>query len=274
VTTIGSALRGRDGITINGGVITLNSAGDAIRTTLISDTAVGTVEINAGTIDITTTGDGIQSVSDIEINGGNIRIDARDDGIFTGDSIIVRGGNIDIVKSMEGFEGRDITVTGGDIRIVASNDGLNARFPQDDDSRSRVPFIRISGGKVQTITQKDAIESDGYIYLEGGQLHVSGIPTGRPVGEMVITSGELINTGNALNIAEHSEQPYILADAIGKQTEGSLIEVKDNNNNIISSFTAPNAFANFIVFSSPEFKSGERYYFYINGERKHEANAI
>ncbi|MCL2577278.1 MAG: carbohydrate-binding domain-containing protein [Defluviitaleaceae bacterium] len=272
VVTEGSALRGRDGVIINDGVITLRSDGDGIRTTLDSDTGRGFVTINGGTIDINTGGDAIESISNVTINGGDIRIRSRDDGIHTGDSIIITGGNLEILESSEGIEGRDVTIEGGNISITAINDGINARYPMvaDGEDPGSEPFIRMTGGHVQTNTRRDSIESDGYVFLEGGTLHVSGVTSGRPSGEIIITGGEFISTGNMIRIANQTTQSVISSETIRQQLTDSLIEIKDSDENIILSFSTPNAFSRHAVFSSPNIEYRQTYFIYINGTRTYE----
>lgn len=263
VTAANNALRSREGVTIEGGVITLNADGDAIISSRNRDPERGFVVINDGTLDITSArNDGIQAASAAIIRGGRLRIAAaKGDGISSGNSIIVTGGDIDIA-AQEGIEGKNATITGGRINIVAGNDGINVRNAGSNED----VFLRVTGGYVNINSLKDSIESDGNIYIEGGTIRAGGAQGRLPCGNIIITGGEFISTGNRINVSGASAQATFVATFSGRQAAGALIEVKDTAGCVLLSYTAPQNFA-MAIFSSPRFTVGATYSLYVNGAR-------
>jgi len=277
VTSAGDALRGRDGVVIENGTFTLTAGGDGIRSNNDSNPERGFVAINGGSFTIDAKDDGIQAETTITINGGDLRITAVDDGITTKGSVLITGGTIDVISSYEGIEGLNITITGGDITVFARDDGINARdrAERKGGSRRRVGlesnmFVRITGGNVNTYGLRDGIDSNGNIFLEGGRLQVSG-PTGRGNmaidldGVFTITGGELITAGSS-DVPQQATQPVVLT-SLGRQFAlGSKIEIKNASGNTILDYAGRMAFSA-TAFSSPQFKIGETYSIYVNGEK-------
>ncbi|MCL2047244.1 MAG: carbohydrate-binding domain-containing protein [Defluviitaleaceae bacterium] len=263
IQAAGSGLRGRDGVTVNGGTITINAGSDGIQSNHATNPSRGFVVISDGTLDITAISDGIQAATRATINDGSLRFIVGDDAISAAESIVVTGGNIDIVNASEGLESKNITISGGDISIFSINDGINAR----DASGEAHVFVRLLGGNVRVQTRRDSIESDGFIYVEGGTLHGSGLFVGeRPAGQVMLTSGEFINTGNTVNISAESTQPNMTFHFPYYQTEDTLLEIKSADEETLLSYTAPNTFARAVV-SSPSFEVGTTYQLYLNGEK-------
>jgi hypothetical protein len=273
-TAVGSAIRGRDGVIIEGGNLALASTGDTIRTTLDTD-AGSSIIINGGEVNITSGSDGMQAVSDVIINDGVINISARNDGISSGDSIIVNGGAVNIV-SEEGIETRRVYITGGDININATNDGINVRYIIEDEdgelfaNRRRNTddiYIRMTGGNVRIHSMRDSIESDGLVFLEGGTMHISGITSRRVSGEFVLDGGELASVGNLIRVAEDSTQPYI-ESSVSRLLADAQIEVMDENSNVRLTYVTRGATSGYAVFSSPEFANRATYFIYVNGAQR------
>lgn len=147
-------------ITINGGDITINAAGDDIQaevsltiadgifdltanggaaTTLASDAdsckglkAGSDITINGGEYTINTADDAVHSNEYITVNAGTFNIKTGDDGMHADTSLIVgqESGDvqptINIEQSYEGLEAGTVYVYGGDIDVVSSDDGINA----------------------------------------------------------------------------------------------------------------------------------------------------
>jgi hypothetical protein len=224
---------------------------------------MGFVHINGGTLDLTAETDGIQAVTEVAVNGGVLRIAAGDDGISSLNAVNIMGGEVYVADSMEGIESVNATISGGSVVIRARNDGINAR----SDAPGANVFIRMNGGEVAILSQGDSIESDGNIYLAGGTMHVSGGIGTIPSGNVIITGTDFIYAGNHVNVSPESTQPVIIASFGTAQPTGSVVEFRDSNGNVITSYTALQPFAS-SVFSSSGFTIGGVYFVYINGERE------
>lgn len=268
VTAYNNALRGRDGVVINGGHLTLTTGGNAIRSTNDAHQFVGIVEMNGGIVDIVTQNDGINVQNNFTMNGGTLNITSRDDGIFSLDTVVINGGEINILDSVEGIEAQSIDIRGGDVNVFAINDGLNARYADED--RLGTVFIRMRGGNVSVSSLRDSIESDHNVYLEGGTMHLNGVPSGRPAGSLIFMGTEFVSSGNTVRESELSTQRIINA-SLGSHTAGAEVELRDANGNVRLSHTAQRAFSGTVAFSSAEITTLGTYYIYVNGSLQHTA---
>jgi hypothetical protein len=162
----------KDDLKITGGSYSVTAGGDGIE-------ANDSVRISGGTISITSDNDGIQVENDddnttgyVYICGGTIDINAADDGIHGNLGVQVDGGSLSI-DAAEGIEGTYVQINGGSIEINASDDGINAAFK----TNVYTPTLEITGGEV-TVTMgagdTDALDSNGYIYIKGGTVNISG----------------------------------------------------------------------------------------------------
>ena len=68
----------------------------------------------------------MDAMSLLQVDGGNITISSGDDGMHSDDKLIVKGGKVDILKSVEGIEGKQVDIKDGVVNIVSSDDGINA----------------------------------------------------------------------------------------------------------------------------------------------------
>ena len=281
ITAEGDALRGRDGVIINDGVFFLTAGGDGIQSNNSSNPDYGFITINGGVFDITAGDDGIQAETNITINGGSIQIKAADDGITANKSVLITDGSINILESYEGIEGLNVTITGGNINVIARDDGINARDSNAvRDFRGRPMmrgplnqdiFVRITGGSVYVHALGDGIDSNNNIFIEGGNIYISGPSRGMEGaidcdGSLLITGGRLITAGSVINISRQSTQPVVSVAFSRQLPAGTLVEVKNSKDNILLNYTAQTAFsASF--FTSSDFVTGETYALFINGEK-------
>lgn len=160
-STSKKGIKGKNGIYIVDGNITIDSADDAIHSNNIT-----------------------------YIAGGNIDILSGDDGVHADTLLEVSGGTINIQKSYEGLEAHNINVKGGEISLVASDDGLNAAGGNDGSSVNGRPGqngfgdvdstakIEITGGSINVTASGDGIDSNGEIVMSSGKVVVSGPVSG------------------------------------------------------------------------------------------------
>lgn len=297
ITAKDDGIRGKDSVYIKDGNFTINSYCDAIKSTNDTDSdkgfvkiengifniktssvlddesskgikAVNAVIISGGEFNISTTDDAIHSNNIVKISGGEFEISSLDDGIHADNYLTIDGGSINISKSYEGLEAGNITINSGNINIVSSDDGINAAFKTDD-----VASLNIYGGTIKINASGDGIDSNGSVYMYGGDVYVDG-PTSDGDGaldydkEFVISGGNLVaigSSGMAMGISNNSTQYGILINLSNKYQKGDVITIVNSENEEILSYTASKSYSS-ICYSSSLLEKGETYTLNINGE--------
>ncbi len=296
ITAADDGIRGKDSVYIKDGTFTIKSVCDAIKSTNETDTTKGYVKIEGGTFNITTTStssdasakgikavnvvlieggtfsitstdDAVHSNNIVKITGGDFEISSGDDGIHADNVLTIEGGTINITKSYEGLEAEKIVINDGNISIVASDDGINA-----SGSDKNASSISVYGGTIKVNASGDGIDSNGSIYIYGGEVYVDG-PTSDGDGaldydnELVISGGMLVavgSSGMAQGISNTSTQYGILVNFSNRYNAGDVITIVDSENNEVLSYTASKTFAS-ICFSASSLEKGETYTVKVNG---------
>ena len=236
-----------------------------------------------GELTIDAQDDAVHSNGDVLISSGKYEIKTGDDGIHADAVTVISGGKIDILLCYEGIEGLSVTITGGDIRIVASDDAINAAGGVDSAFQGEGPmggdrfavngdiFIRVSGGNLNLYAPHDGIDSNGNVFLEGGNIKISspsqGMEGAIDLDTLLITGGELITAGSILNVSTESTQPTLLISYTEQQVSGSVIAIKNANGNAILEHTSTIDYS-VSGFTSPAFTIGETYTLYIDEVEK------
>ena len=209
---------GRGYIYISGGTIDIQTEADAlygynmvkiedgsfsIRTDAdIEDSGKGIkskdmILIGGGDFNIDSVDDAIHSEKNVTITGGNIRIRTDDDGIHADAIARIDDGQIEI-DAAEGIEATIVQINGGSISIDASDDGINA----GQKTGKLTPTIEINGGYVKIVMawgDTDGLDSNGYIYINGGTVDVTGINTFDCEIEQVFNGGTVIINGEEVD---------------------------------------------------------------------------
>ena len=246
------------------------------------------LKFNGGSYEITAKDDGIRGKDSVYVVDGDFKIAASGDGIKstnTTDSnkgfVLIAGGKIDITKSSEGLEARKIIIDDGEVSIAANDDGINASSDNTSTTASRDPManasedssIIINGGKVYVNAAGDGIDSNGYIYFNGGTVVVDG-PTNSGNGALdagiaiVMNGGEVIAvgaSGMAESLGSDSSVYNISVFFTSTLAKGTKIEIRNSTGETILSHTSIKTFSH-LAAGTADFKSGETYTIYINGE--------
>ena len=131
----------------------------------------------------------------------------------------------------------------------------------------------IGFGDIYVNAGGDGIDSNGYVYINGGKTIVDG-PTNNGNGALdsgisfTVTGGEALavgSSGMAETFGAKSTVNNISIYLSSVASAGSKIEFKDKSGNVILEHTSAKEFTN-IAAASPKFVLGETYILYINDE--------
>lgn len=241
------------------------------------------ITIENGTLNISSTDDSIHSNGTIIINNGNINLSSGDDGIHADTSIVINNGNINISKSYEGIESEYIEINNGDISIVSSDDGINISSKNDNSSmggkmlentsnsvKNSNRKLVINDGTIKVNAEGDGLDSNGSIYINGGDIIIAGPNSGGNGAldyddECVVTGGNLIVYGSIgmwQNPSDNSKQYSLTFQTSGNSSDE--IVLKDSNGNEICSFKAEKNYQ-CITFSNENIQKENTYSLFING---------
>jgi len=233
------------------------------------------IEINEGIISINSADDAINCDTTFVMNHGTLNISTMDDAVHSPKSLTINGGTINVTKAYEGFEGAFININGGNITLAVTDDAVNCtRGPatEYDDGST----ILVTGGIIILNTSSgDSFDSNGSATMTGGTLVIQG-PSSAPEvaidvnGSFNINGGFLIasgpNSGNMIEGASNSSTQYsvVIKNSSLYFANTSLIHIQDAGNADLVTFKpVRNAF--YLVFSSPGLAGGATYSIYTGG---------
>lgn len=293
----GKCLSSDADITVNGGVLKLYTAGNAIFDSDENDTssaagmkADGNVTITGGEILCSSTGtggkginvDGALTIDDGTINvvtsGGkyvynaSLDLDSSPKGIKAEGNIVINGGlvNIQVTGRSDGSEGLEskskITVNDGQVFVYAYDDAINVGgdYPVG---------MEINGGKIFAFADNnDGIDSNGKIWVNDGLVIASGSAAPEEgldcdrSENFIVKGGVLIGTGGAaISTSSSSTQRSVVYNGINAQTD-SLVVIVDSEGKTILKYKFPRTISRLaLFFSSPDIKSGTSYTVYTGG---------
>jgi hypothetical protein len=210
----------------------------------------------------------------VTINSGTVTINSADDGIKSTSGITINNGTVAINNSTEGIEGPVITINNGTVNIVSSDDGFNATKGNGGEFNDG-SYLYLKGGNVQINSSKgDGLDSNGNIVMSGGTVVVHG-PSSQPEvgldynGTFIISGGLLMvsgpNSGNMIQASSTSSSQYAIKATMNTQlTSSTLFHIQDaSGSNLVTFKPVRNVY--YVVFSSPDLKSGATYYIYTGG---------
>ncbi len=249
----------------------------------------------AGNIIVNTSADDcIHSNKYICIDGGYYELSAGDDAIHSDTGLVINGGNITIKESYEGVESADISINGGVLNICArdgginaggGNDGMTAGGPgmpgdwfQKDESATTTNYqIIIRGGDIIIDADGDGIDSNGNIFMYGGNVTVNG-PTNSGNGVIdygdsgnsvcEISGGTLIAAGaSGMDAAptDGSSQPSVNIRFSSTQSASTYVVLMDEDGNTVLSAQPAKSFQS-VIMSCEEMKLGATYTIYYGSD--------
>ncbi len=300
ISSVGDAIKGKDSIKVYSGNYTINAGGKGMVVTEKEDDEKGYFYVEGGTIGITAGDDGIHCNGDVMIVGGEVDINAGDDGIHADKVVLLYDTDVNVANCKEGIEGTVIDMVGSIVNVESSDDGLNAagdteesetdgdEEPWDFMAGNEGNVIYLDGSNVYVNASGDGLDSNGYIYLTGGNVVVDG-PENSGNGffdygvDFIMTGGTLIGAGSSGMLQTISESSTVTCIAVaaaafddgsddnsesshdgpGRHDEGCAeagtgIVIKDSAGNEAVSFYPAKSYSA-IVFAGFGFESGETY---------------
>lgn len=236
-----------------------------------------TLAIISGNFDITSVDNAVRAKDALTVEDGTFKVNATGKGFTSDGELNIYGGDINIEKSEEGLEGLTVEIYGGNVDISATDDGINARTKYDDsvsDAEKEMlgnqdqdgVEVRVAGGTVNINASGDAIDSNGDLYIEGGETYISGPTSGGDGtldynGEAKITKGVYVGAGSSgmfQTFSEDSSQNFINVYYDSTQAAGTTITLSDEFQTKLIEFVAEKEFAT-VVISLPSLETGKTY---------------
>ena len=195
--------------------------------------------------------------------------------LFTGET--KGNGVLNVIGTSEGIEvERHICISGGVLNVAAQDDGINAKT-------DNIAVAYVKGGKVLVNSglgqEGDGIDSNGYIFVEGGEIISSAKPnadSGLDSNKGIyIDGGRVYATGSSMDMAETgSAQPTMNLIFNSQIAASSTVVIKDSSGNEVISYCANKA--DFIsgttrkaykaaIVTDPSFKAKGVYHLYVDG---------
>ena len=159
-------------VNIEGGTFDITTSKSTAASSFKAIKSTDSITISAGDFTINCADDGIHSDVSVLISAGSYNITASDDAIHGDATVTIEGGTLNL-NAREGMEGTYITINDGNISISASDDGINA----GQKVAAYTPTVEINGGNLTIVMGQgdtDGIDSNGYIYINGGTVDISG----------------------------------------------------------------------------------------------------
>lgn len=202
------------------------------------------------------------------IDDNGVEID-YDGAISSKISLKIEGnGTLQVTGDKEGIESQlHLTFNGGNIQVASADDPINA-------SEDGVSVITINDGIINCSVpygeEGDGIDSNGYIYINGGsvlaQSHSNSMDSGLDADlGIIINGGTVCATGNMYEeISEESAQGHAQFYFAEKQKGGVPLVVTDAEGNYVLAYTPVSDYT-ILEFSLPSMTDGATYHLYSGG---------
>jgi hypothetical protein len=227
INAVGDALRGRDGVAIMNGTLTLTAGGDGIQSNNSNSDSMGFIIINGGAFDIKARNDGIQAESSLTITGGVFRITSGGGSAaapvrainfrgWGGRQTPVTAVQTESMKALKA--GKQIYIVGGDFTIDAEDDGLHSNGN-----------ILVTAGRLSIRTGDDGIHADNAVEITGGNIDIPVSYEGIEGMSIMISGGNIlvIAGDDGINAADgdDSAAPWGRAMGRGRINENLFVRI-------------------------------------------------
>ena len=246
---------------------------------------------------LNTADDAFHSNRDLTILKGKYEIYSKDDGVHAGFNLIlgekdapVEDLDLEVLHSYEAIEAMTITINSGKIIATATDDGINAAGDSGSNPRPwgnkktinlREPnppgpggrgnasyYISIYDGEVNVFCDGDGIDSNGNIFIHGGDIRVfsQGNRDNEPIdhdGNFTLFNADVLGVGSKGMEYIHSgikKGNEMYAYYAGSITKGKTLVIKDENSAVVKEGDITKDI-NYIFYSS--LKLNKNYHFYL-----------
>lgn len=269
VNAVDDGVRGKDYLAVNGGTLTVAAGGDALKSDNSEDPGKGFVAICDGILDLTAGDDGVNGYTDTIIGGGTTTVSATGDGLTSNTSLVVGGGTITVTRSKEGLESNAIAIIGGTLNLTSSDDAINAALT---DTSTETPSLLIRDGLLNLDAEGDGIDVNGVFEMSGGTVTVHG-PTHEGNAAIDVDSAFTIRGGTLLAAGAAgmmvtpgaaSEQGWIVLPS--GILAGQTVEVRDISGVTLVRYRAEKNSASLLA-SAAGIVNGSDYEIYVDGNK-------
>ena len=189
-------------------------------------------------------------------------------------ALTFNGGGYLYIESVadEGVETKgDLIFDGGvgTYKIISQDDGINA---STDGTKIYIDVDTIYVIVSEDADEGDGIDSNGYIYIEGGTVYAQAAASSSDCGidsdnGSYINGGTVYATGNMSDeISDDSAQTFIFLEFASQQAADSTVTLKTTSGTTVMEYTSDRTFTN-IALSSSEMEE-TTYYVYVNGTQQ------
>ncbi len=123
--------------------------------------------INGGEFNISSYEDAVHADANLQINGGSFLINSGDDAIHGEQNLVINSVDLTIENGYEGIESSVILINGGNISLNVLDDGINANTSGG--------LVKITNGNILIVCEGDGIDSNGDLFVEGGEVIIDRI---------------------------------------------------------------------------------------------------
>lgn len=254
-----------DKLTFISGDYVFNTKGDGIKAKNEVLFRGGNIEINAGDDAIRVTSN---EKACVYVENGNITVNSNDKGVNSDNEFLMVGGNIDFDTKGECITGKVVNILGGKLNLKSGDDAINTTdADQNKKSNQTGVYTRVMGGEINIDSVMDGIDSNGDLYLEGGKIFISASEDDNERiidynGIVTCNLGlEMIGVGPGAKMQDLGDKPkqsYVLVYYKDVMSAGSKIELKDDTDKVILSYT-PNKSYKAAIISSTNLEANNNY---------------
>lgn len=223
-------------------------------------------------------GKGVNAKNELYILGGALNVNcsfSQDKALTCGRNMYIKGGHTVVMaagsEASEGLQSKFLMqIDGGVVEVAAQDDAINS---QGD--------LVINGGEVRAFSAtNDAFDSNCNLVINGGKVFASGY--GMPEGgldcadesgyRLFINGGEVVAIGGRHSAPEKQSRQPSVQWRLDKLEDGKTYGIDG-----VSSYKSVRAYqmggAN-LLFSSPKLKEGKSYTLSIDGEKKEQIESL
>ena len=198
VVCVGDGISAESYLSVTGGSIAVSATGDPAAASCKGVKAKTGLTISGGVLTLDSSDHSIRCAADIEISGDATLMLRSTEGkcISAGGALTISGGRIDAESADDCVASRSsVVISGGELRILSGADGIKA-----GDKTTGEGTIEILGGEITVSAFSDPIDAKSFARISGGSF--SGVGSSKTVKGFAADSAQrslVFNTSGAAN---------------------------------------------------------------------------